>query len=115
LKLNLKAKDSGLSELKQDLVNLVKKLSKSENKNLNQNENIISIAFTTVGHKFILPVLCKKTDTFMYLEAKLCEEYQEYQDGKISFTVDGHKIKKIKTLSENGIKCSDVIIVHKNE
>ena len=102
-----KINDSELIKLKQDIENINGKIS--------QNENIITIAFTTVEHKFILPVLCKKTDKFICLETKLCEKYPEYKDGEISFTIDGRKINRIETLSENGIKCSDVIIVHKNE
>ena len=106
LELNLKVKDDELEKLKQNLLNLNNKKSQ------NIKENLIAIAFTTVEKKFIFPVSCKNTENFIDVEAKLYDDYPQYQDESNYFTVDGHKIKKFKTLSENGIKYSNVIILH---
>ena len=112
LELNLKEKDDELEKLKQNLLNLNNKKSK------NIKENLIAIAFTTVEKKFIFPVSCKNTEKFIDVEARLYDEYPQYLDKldkSNDFTVDGHKIKKFETLSENGIKNSNVIILHEKK
>ena len=81
----------------------------------NQIENIMVIAFTTVDRKFIYPLICKNTDKFNTLEMKLYEKYPQYTEENYNFTVDGKEIKKYKTLEENGIKCSDLILLNVSE
>jgi seryl-tRNA synthetase len=113
LEFNLKAKDDELEKLKNDLLNLKNKKYKNIDKNIDQN--FISIAFTTVEKKFIFPISCKNTERFIDVEAKLYDEYPQYQDGSNYFTVNGHKIQKYKTLLENGIKYSNTIILHEQK
>ena len=109
LELYLKKKDDELEKLAQKLLNLNNKKSK------NIDENFIAIAFTTDEKNFIFPVSCQITEKFVNVETKLYDEYPQYQDELNYFTVDGHKITKFKTLSENGIKYSNVIILHKKK
>ena len=92
-----------------NLLNLNNKKSK------NIDENFIAIAFTTDEKNFIFPISCQITEMFIDVEKKLYDEYPQYVDESNYFTVNGHKIKKFKTLSENGIKYSNVIILHKKK
>ena len=46
------------------------------------------------------------------VEKRLYEVYPNYEEGENYFLVNGNKIKRTKTLKENKIKNSDVIMVH---
>ena len=108
LELKLKEKNIELNNLKQNL-----KHPKSVNDN--QMENIMAIALTSVDQKFIYALPCKNTDSFVSLEVKLYEQYPQYKDENTYFTCGGKTIKRFKTLQENGIKCSDVILLNSYE
>lgn len=105
LELNLKTKKTELDNLKKDLKN-------PKSLNDNQMENIMAIAFTSIDQKFIYALPCKNTDKFVQLEMKLYEQYPQYTDENTYFTFGGKSIKRFKTLKENGIKCSDVILLN---
>ena len=111
LELNLERKTIELNKLKMDSNNLNDK----KYIDLNKNEDIIAIAFTAVGYKFIYALPCKITDKFARLEEKLFEEYPQYKEVEPFFTVNGKKILRYKTLEENGIKCSDAILLNEIE
>ena len=75
-------------------------------------DNIMAIAFTSVDQKFIYALPCRNTDSFVRLEEKLYEQYPEYKTEDTYFTFGGKRIKRFQTLQENGIKCSDVILLN---
>ena len=52
------------------------------------------------------------TDTFNKIEEKIYNEYPEYKDFNINFTVNGNKIKRYKTIDENKIKDGNIIIIN---
>ena len=105
LELNIEAKTTELDNLKKDLKN--QKPIKD-----NQMDNIMAIAFTSVDQKFIYALPCRNTDKFVRLEEKLYEQYPQYTEENTYFTFGGKTIKRFKTLQENGIKCSDVVLLN---
>ena len=76
-------------------------------------ERMMSIIFSSLTQNVHYSVICKNTDIFVNVELKLYKDYPEYKKGeKNFFTVNGNKIDKYKTLEENGIKNSDVILIN---
>ena len=57
-------------------------------------------------------IICKNTDIFNKLENKLYEDYKEFDETEIYFTVNGNKINKNKSLDFNKIKNNDTIIIN---
>ena len=106
LELDLKNKIREIEILKKDSINLNDK----KTLNLNQNEDYIAIAFTSIDNKFIYPLPCKLTDKFIKLEEKLFEYYPQFEENP-EYTVNGNKIYRYKSLKDNGIKCHDIILV----
>ena len=91
-------------------------MEKDKVKELTDVENqIFAINFISVDQTIHFPIACKKTDRFNLLEEKLFKEYPNYNNIDIYFTANGKLIDREKTLSENGIKNGDTIILNKNE
>ena len=105
---NLEKKDIELEKLKNDLI----KTNNTQSINTNQNDNVIAVAFTTIDKKFIYPLPCKLTDSFGKLEEKLYEKFPQYKEVNTYFTDSDRAIKGFKTIQENEIKCSDIIILN---
>ena len=82
---------------------------------LSKGENLMSIIFQSHDFKFTHSFLCKNTDQFTKLESLLYKEYPEYleNEGENYFLVNGRKIYRYKSLEENGIHNSDIIILNK--
>jgi hypothetical protein len=110
----------------QDLINeLLKKLELKEKEikeiksryplELSKGEKLMSIIFQSHDFKFTRSFLCKNTDQFTKLESLLYKEYPEYleNDAENYFLVNGRKIYRYKSLEENGIHNSDIIILNK--
>ena len=79
---------------------------------LNENENLMSIIFTTVDQKFYHSIICKNSEKFNYIENRLYEHYPDYQENENYFTVNGTKIIKSRSLEENKIHNNDIIILN---
>ena len=75
-------------------------------------EKIISVIFTTNDQKFQYSIICKNTDIFINIELKLYNEYPQYKEVTNYFLCNGKNINKYKSLKENEIKNSDVIILN---
>ena len=105
IEINLETKKTELDNLKKDLKN-------PKSIHDNQMDNIMAIAFTSVDQKFIYALPCRNTDSFVILEMKLYEQYPQYKEENTYFTFGGKTIKRFKTLQENGVKCSDVILLN---
>ena len=59
-------------------------------------------------------ILCKNTQKFIELEQKLCNDYPEYSESNNYFMINGNRVDKNKSLDENKIRNSDVIILTQN-
>ena len=108
----------------QDLINeLLKKLELKEkeiqeiksNYHLSRGEKIISIIFSPMDQQFIQSFVCKNTDKFEKLEQFLYKEIPDYFKNEVQyfFVVNGLRIDRYKTLDENGIRNSSVIMFNK--
>ena len=82
---------------------------------LNQNEKLISVIFTTSAQEFYYSIICKNTDRFSALEAKLYDRFPQYGETANYFLVNGNKIINHKTLEENHIKDSSIVILYQFE
>ena len=89
---------------------------KDKVKELKDVENqILAINFISVDQNVHYPMACKKADKFSQLVEKLFNEYPNYKSSNTFFTANGKIIEKERTLSENGIKNGDTIILNQNE
>ena len=78
-----------------------------------EGEKLMTVNFTSVDSRIQNhSIICKNTDVFNLLEAKLYKYFKEYYDTENYFTVNGKKIHKNKTLDENNIHNNDIIILN---
>ena len=102
-----------IKELKEVLNNKVLK-QKSNNyqiTDLKPGENILAVNFVSMGTQDIghFNLICKNTDLFIKLEERLYKEFPQFKNYDTYFQVNTRKIKRFKTLDENGIKNNDII------
>ena len=77
-------------------------------------EKVISVALlTSTDQKFIYSLPCKTSTLFSKIEEKLYEEFPEYKETDNHFLINGKKVKRFKTIEENGIKNGKPIILVK--
>jgi chromosome segregation ATPase len=82
---------------------------------LNENEKLISIIFTNSTQEFHYSIICKNTEIFTVLEAKLYEKFPQYGETANYFIANGNKVIGHKTLEDNNIKDSNIIILYQFE
>ena len=75
----------------------------------NEDEDIISVIFSSLDQNIHYSIPCKKSDSFSKIEQKLYKEFPQYKEKNKFFLVNGNKIEVNNTLEENNIKNSDVI------
>ena len=71
----------------------------------------MSVIFTTIEQKFFYSIVCKNTDIFANLVMQLFNEYPYYKDKSVYFISKIAIIKEQKTLKENQIYNSDIILM----
>jgi predicted RNase H-like nuclease (RuvC/YqgF family) len=82
---------------------------------LENNEKLMTIIFISLDQKIHYSFICKNTDKFNKIENLLYERYPEYLESENYFTFNGNKINKYKTIEENKINNSDIIVLNKFE
>ena len=97
---------------KDDTINELRKKNEKHQFDLKEEENLIPVIFQSTDSKLHYAFICKKTDKFHKIEDKLYEKYPEYLENENYFTVNGNKINKYKTMEDNKIKYSDIIILN---
>ena len=104
-------KDKIISLIKQIQIkdNIINDISKK------QKEELMTVIFTTFDKKFHYALICKHTDEFHMVEKELYKIYPEYIETENYFTARGNKINKYKTMDENNIKFSEIIILYQFE
>ena len=78
---------------------------------IHPGDKILAINFVSMGSQDIghFNLICKNTDLFVTLEARLYEVYPQFKDFDTYFEVNTKRIKRFKTVEENGIKSNDII------
>ena len=83
--------------------------------NLNKDEKLMTVIFISDAQDIHYSLICKNTDKFNVIENRLYEAFPQYLESENYFIANGKKINKSKSLEENNIKFSDVIILNKYE
>ena len=92
-------------------------LSQNNNKDkyeitsIKPGEKVMSINFVSMGIQEIghFSLVCKNTDLFIREEERLYEDFPNFKKYETYFEVNGKRIKRFQTLSENNIKDKDII------
>ena len=78
---------------------------------LENNETLFPIIFVTMDSKFHYSLICKDTEIFSQVEYRLYKKYPEYIESENYFTVNGIKVNRFKSLKDNSIRYSDIVIM----
>jgi DNA repair ATPase RecN len=93
----------------------IKKLNKAFPFEIKDGDQLLTVIFVSVDEKIhYYSFICKDSEQFSIVENRLYEVYPEYK-GENTFIVRGNKIKKNRTLKENNIQYSDIIMLIPNE
>jgi len=77
---------------------------------LKSKEKLISLIFRNNKKDFICSIICKETDLFFDVECSLYAKYPQFRGTENIFILNEKKIEKNKSVKENGIKDSDIIL-----
>ena len=109
-------KEDNNNSYKEKVINLLDEINELKIKRpieILPGEKLISVIFQTSN--FLRSIICKDSDTFAKVENLLYQKYPEYKETEKYFIVNGQKVNRFKTLKENKIKDSDVILMQKIE
>ena len=96
---------------------LMEELKIKDNK-LNELKDLIPVIFQSKDQKITYAIICRNTDKFKKIENILYEKFPEFEESEnyvYYFTINGKKVIKAKTMAENNINYSDIVIVNKVE
>ena len=80
---------------------------------LDDGDKLMSLIFTSADQVIHHSVICKNNELFSKVENRLYDDgFPEYKETENFFTFNGLKINKNKTVEENNIKNSDVVILN---
>ena len=84
---------------------------------INPGEKILAVNFVSMGRSDIghYNLICKNVDLFVSLEKRLYKDFPKFKDFNTYFEVNGHSIKRFKTMDENKIKNNDIINIFCDE
>jgi len=114
-------KEKVYSNTDKDIIQLYKTIDELKEKlsrypfELSKGEKLISVIFFSSDESMLHSIICKNTEKFIKLEEKLYNDFPEYSEFDNLFMVNGNRVNKFKTLDENKIQNSDIIILSKNE
>ena len=89
----------------------IRELKKSFPFKLEKGEKLISVIFISTSQDIHYSIICKNTDLFSSVENILYNEYPKYRETENYFIVNGIKVNKNKTLKENQIENSSIIML----
>ena len=103
------------------LISLIRQLEIKDNEinnlksnisfNVKSGEELLPIIFVSGDQKIHYAFICKYTEQFSVIESKLYEIYPNYLERENYFCVNGNKINRYKTIKQNNIKYSDIVMV----
>ena len=80
-----------------------------------KGEELISVIFSSVDQKFLHSVICKNTEKPNRLVEELYNLYPEELQYQYYFISNGNRVDMFKSLKDNNIHNSDIIILNKVE
>ena len=80
-----------------------------------KGEKLISVIFSSTEEAIYHSVICKNTEKFSRLVEELYNYYPEYSKSKYYFNSNGKEVDMLKSLKDNNIHNSDIIILNKVE
>ena len=108
-------------ELKNEIIKLSKELRSKEEElekikskigfEIKEDEQIMTLIFTSVDQKIQHSFICKDSDKLHQLEGVLYDIFPEYANQENIFLCHGTKINKFKTMKDNKIKNSDIVVL----
>ena len=99
-----------IDNLNNEMKNL--KINNNQKNRYIREDELLIIQFKSIDQKVDVPYTCKNTDIFVRIEEMLYNEYPEYKDLNTYFTVNGHVVKRFRTIKENNIKNKDKILLN---
>jgi hypothetical protein len=112
LKLELNNKLIEMQNLKNTLNNMKIQDFQSHLRYVYPGEIILPVQFSLNNQTVSKSIPCKNTDLFVRIEEQLYEVYPQYKNFNTYFTVNGNVIKRFKSIQENGIKNSDIVLLN---
>ena len=107
---------------KDEIISLMKKNEIKDNQinqiksdlpfNLKDGETLLPIIFLIGDQKVHYSLICKDSEKFSEVEGRLYEIFPDYSEVENYFMCNGIKINRFKTLKENRIKYSDIIMMN---
>ena len=99
-------------------IQLVNELKGNDNNlnELNISKDLIPVIFQTTDKKITYAIICRKTDKFNKIENIFYEifpDLEETEELENIFKVKGKKVIKAKTLAQNNINYSDIVVLNK--
>ena len=81
----------------------------------NKFDESITVKFASSdNHINFYSIACKKSDQFNEVVNKLFKKFPQYKNKKIFFLCNANVVDENKTISENGIKNDNAIVVTEN-
>ena len=77
---------------------------------LNDGEKLMTVIFQSSNEEINFAAICKSADKFNKNENQLYEYYPEYGEKENSFTFNGKKLSRYKSMKESNINNNDIII-----
>ena len=107
----------GSNNNERKIISLMEELKIKDEKiaELNEYKDIIPVIFQSMDQKIHYAIICKITDRFNIIENILYDKFPEYEESENYFTIKGKKVMKSKTLAQNNIGYSDIILLNKIE
>ena len=94
------------------------KIKDNKIKELSEFKDLIPVIFQSKDKTITYSIICRKTDKFINIENILYEKFQELdaeENYEYFFTIKEKKVKKTKTMAENNINYSDIVVINKVE
>ena len=111
---NIKSSSYEINELVSALMDKdkeIKKLNKAFPFEIKDGDQLLTVIFVSEDKKIHYSFICNDSEKFNNVENRLYEIYPEYEGENNTFIVRGNKIRKNRTLKENNIKYSDIIML----
>ena len=95
----------------------MEELKIKDNKNI-ELKDLIPVIFQSIDQKITYAIICRKTDKFNIIENILYEKFPEIEENENyenNFKINGRKVLKSRTMAQNKINYSDIIVINREK